>query len=99
MGDGYEGECGWVCESGPVGDDVPGDLDNGDAYRCELGLVENGKGAGEVEGLDCAEGGDDAGRVSEAFVVIVLALLDVAVALLVETCAVATSDPGDTTAS
>ena len=77
----------------------PGDLDNGDAYRCELGLVENGKGAGEVEGLDCAEGGDDAGRVSEAFVVIVLAILDVAVALLVETCAVATSDPGDTTAS
>lgn len=74
------------------GEDVPGDLDNGGAYRWEEGLEENGRGVEDavLEGDICCVC-DVSGPV---FVVIVFGL-DVAVAAVVDTCAVETSEVGD----
>ena len=73
---------------------MPGDLDKGVAYRCEVGFDENGR-ADAGFGLGCSCGNVEAGS-PLILVVIVLAPDEVTVAAVVETCAAATSDPGDT---
>lgn len=47
--------------------------------------MEKGKGAVVVEGFDCDKGCEEPGRLSCALVVMVLGILDVAVAVVVET--------------
>lgn len=82
---------------------MPGDLESGVAYRCELGFVEKGRGAVEL-GFDCEPSApcgccEETELSAVAFVVIVLVPEEVTVALVVETWAAATREPGDTTAS
>jgi predicted transporter len=77
-----------------VGDVVPGDRDRGVAYLWEVGFDENGRG---FVALDLVCGCCVGVAVSaEAFVVMVLAPDEVTVAVVVETCAAATSEAGDT---
>ena len=74
-----------------TGEDVPGDLDSGGAYRCE-GFEENGR-AVEV----AFDGEESVCCVCDSvplFVVMVL-VVEVAFVAVVETCAVETSDVGD----
>jgi len=85
---------GFACVELGLGDVVPGDLERGVAYRCELGLDEKGREV-VVFGLDCGCCDEDV-ESPVALVVIVLAPDEVTVAVVVETCAAATSEPGDT---
>jgi len=90
----------WGCDRGPPGELVPGDLASGAAYRCEVGLEEKGRGdvvAGfvceAIEPCDCV---DEAEASPGDLVVNVRVPDDVTVAFVVETCAAAMSEPGDT---
>jgi len=72
---------------------VPGDLERGVVYRCVFGFDEKGRGFVAL-GFDC--GCDEDVFSAVAFVVIVRVPDEVTVAVVVETCAAATSEPGDT---
>jgi len=92
--------CEWGCDRGPPGELVPGDLARGVAYRCELGLEENGRGD-VVLGFVCEatvpfDCGAEAGASPVDLVENVLVPDEVTVAFVVETCAVATREPGET---
>ena len=73
---------------------MPGDLESGVAYRCEVGLDEKGRGFVLLD-FDCGCC-DKEVRSPGALVVIVLAPDEVTVAVVVETWAAATSEPGET---
>jgi hypothetical protein len=72
------------------GEDMPGDLESGGAYRCD-GFEEKGRElvavVFEADWIVCV--------VSAALFVVMVFELDVALAVVVETCAVETSDVGD----
>jgi len=73
---------------------VPGDRERGFAYRCEVGPDEKASGLLVLD-LDCACCAEDEGS-AVTLVVIVLVPDEITVAVVVETCAAATSEPGDT---
>jgi len=73
------------------GEDVPGDLDNGAAYLDD-GLAENGKAVGTLfvgEEMVCV------GALSGPVFAVMVRELDVALAAVVATCAVETSEAGE----
>lgn len=74
-----------------TGEDVPGDLESGGAYRCD-GFEEKGRAVGVA--LDGEESICCACDSVPAFVVIVL-VVDVAFVVVVETCAVETKEVGE----
>lgn len=83
-----------ACAEWGPGEVVPGDLERGVAYLCELEFDEKGRWFVGV-GFDCGCG-DEGVFSTVVFVVIVRVPDEVTVAVVVETCAAATSEPGDT---